>query len=139
LKIDAYYLIEPRSELREHLHRRVDDALADILLEPIVLCNSEGGRTIWTEKDHAMTVKLTFLASLKQYDPPLGTDAGFEHVLGSSLISIDLFDRWWTIRRLMLDDSTKMLWPYLANNLDRVKRTGNTLVDAWLAWVKQHC
>jgi len=133
----AQYLIEPRPELAPWLSGRVDPDLADILLEPVVLVNPEGGRSVWTSIDHALTVKLVYLASLRQYTP-LESDAGFESALGSPRISLELFDRWWTLRLLPGSDNTEGLRQFLARHFNSVKRTGNELVDSWLAWVRDH-
>jgi hypothetical protein len=133
----AQYLIEPRPELPHWLRGRVDPDLADILLEPVVLENPEGGRSIWNTADHALTVKIVYLASLRQYTP-LESDCGFESALGSRRISLELFDRWWTLRLLPGSDRTEGLWPFLVKHLGSVQRTGNELVDSWLEWVRDH-
>src|SRR3954447_22434105 len=108
MRFYAQYLIEPRPELAAWLCGRVEPDLADILLEPAVLVNPEGGRSVWMPQDHALTVKLVYLASLRQYTP-LETDAGFEAALGSTRISVGLFDRWWTLRLLPGSDNTEDL------------------------------
>jgi hypothetical protein len=131
----AFYLIEPRSELEDWLKDRVDPGLAEILLGQTLLSHTEADRSCWAESDHAEAVKLAYLASLREY-ASLETDAGFETVLGAPHISIQLFDRWWTIRRLLLDGSTEELWPFLAQHMESVERTGNGLVDTWLEWVQ---
>jgi hypothetical protein len=133
----AQYLIEPRPELAPWLRTRVDPDVADILLEPVVLVNPEGGRTIWTSADHALTVKLVYLASLRQYTP-LDSDPGFETALGSPRISLGLFDHWWTLRLLPGSHNTESLRQYVAKHLESVERTGNELVDSWLEWVRDH-
>jgi hypothetical protein len=133
----AQYMIEPRPELALWLRRRVEPDLADILLEPVVLVNPEGGRSVWNSADHALTVKIVYLASLRQYTP-LESDTGFEAALGSPRISLDLFDRWWTLRLLPGSDRTESLWPFVVKHLGSVERTGNELVDSWLEWVRDH-
>jgi len=133
----AQYLIEPRPELAAWLCGRVEPDLADILLEPAVLVNPEGGRSVWMPQDHALTVKLVYLASLRQYTP-LETDAGFEAALGSTRISVGLFDRWWTLRLLPGSDNTESLRQFVVKHLGSVERTGNELVDSWLEWVRDH-
>jgi hypothetical protein len=133
----AQYLIEPRTELASWLLGRVDSDLADILLEPVVLMNPEGGRSVWNSADHALTVKIVYLASLCQYTP-LESDAGFESAFGSSRISLELFDRWWTLRLLPGSDRTETLWPFVVKNLGSIEHTGNELVDSWLEWVRDH-
>ena len=102
-----------------------------------MLSNKEGGCTIWREADHTQTVKLLYLARVHEYTP-LTDHATFEAVFGSPRISVNLFDRWWTIRRLMRDDDTASLRPLLKPFLDVVDPTGNALVDQWLEWVREH-
>ena len=136
MRLYAQYLIAPRAELSAWLGGRVDPDLTDILLEPDVLVNPEGGRSVWMPQDHALTVKLVYLASLRQYTP-LESDAGFESALGSPRISVGLFDRWWTLRLLPGSDSTESLLQFVAKHLDSVERTGNELVDSWLEWVRK--
>jgi hypothetical protein len=133
----AQYLIEPRPELRARLSGRVDPDLADILLEPLVLVNPEGGQSIWMPHDHALTVKLVYLASLRQYTP-LESDAEFESALGTSRMSVKLFDRWWLLRLLPGLERTEDLRQFVAKHLDNIERTGNELVDSWLEWVRDH-
>ncbi len=136
MRCNSLYLIEPRTELAQWLDGRVDGDLAEILLEPVMLENPEGGRTVWRGSDHALTVKLVFVASLRQYTP-LDTDAGFEAALGSRRISVELFDRWWTLRLLPGSYRTEDLRQFLVKYLDRIEPTGNELVDDWLKKVHE--
>lgn len=53
-------------------------------------------------------------------------------MFGSPRLSVALFDRWWTIRRLSHDDTARDLLPLLKQFLPAVDRTGNVLVDRWL-------
>ena len=138
MQFEAFYLIDPRPDLPARLAGRVDPDLAELLTEPVVLSHTEGGcHSLWQPEDHALRVKLVFLASLRQYDT-LETDASVEAVFGSSRISAALFDRWWTIRRLEIDDDTERLEPLLVKHLDRVQRTGNEVVDRWLDRTRDH-
>jgi len=52
--------------------------------------------------------KLLFLASLREYDP-INDDAEFAAVFGSAVISAGLFDRWFVVRRLGIDDDLDAL------------------------------
>jgi hypothetical protein len=137
MQFEALYLIEPRPALRDQLRGRVEQQLAELLLEPVVLSNKEGGcHSVWTENDYALTVKLLHLAQVREYTP-LSCEENFEAVFGSPRISVELFDHWWTIRRLLRDDDTESLRPLLKEFLPAVDRTGNELVDRWLEWVRE--
>ena len=132
----ALYLIEPRPALRDHLQGRIEADFAELLLEPVLLSNKEGGcHSAWGDEDHALTVKLIHLAQVREYTP-VSNDKDFERVFGSPRLSVGLFDRWWTIRRLLLDDDTESMRPLLRQVLPIVDRTGNRLVDQWLDWLR---
>ena len=62
---------------------------------------------------------------------------GFDRVFGSPRLSFGLFDRWWTMRRLLRDDDTESMRPVLRQFLPLVDRTGIILVDLWLDWVRE--
>ncbi len=136
----ALYLIEALSGLAASLAARLDDAvLLELLLEPRVLANREGGNTDWTAEDNTEYVKLVFLASLHDYDTTV-TDEGFAAVFGTDVLSVEFFDRWWSIRRLTIDNDTDWYGPQLVGCLRRgkVAAAANTRVAARLAWVQRH-
>src|SRR5438874_1170964 len=105
---DAFYLIEPRPELRQHLRDRTDPDFADILLESILIRNREGGQTVWMPDNYANKIKLLYLARLREYTPLMG-DEDAERLLGSSRVSVWVFDRWWSIRRLEVENDADEL------------------------------
>jgi hypothetical protein len=131
---DAYYLVEPRLELAPQLYGKTDAEFAELLLEPSLIRNVEGGRTIWKNDNHAATVKLLFLARLREYDP-LSADSDAERLLGSSRINVATFDRWWTLRRFVVDESCEDLIAFLRAARAKVDACGDELVAAWLASV----
>jgi hypothetical protein len=138
MQFQALYLIEPRPALRDQLRGRVEDNFAELLLEPVLLSNKEGRcHSAWRDEDHALTIKLIHLAQVREYTP-VSNDKDFERVFGSPRLSEGLFDRWWTIRRLLLDDDTESMRPLLREFLPLVDRTGNELVDQWLDWLSDH-
>ena len=63
-RFDAYYLIEPRPALAEQLRGRTDDDFIDLLMQPVLLRNREGGNTAFVAPQHTLKVKLPFLAGL---------------------------------------------------------------------------
>lgn len=127
----VYYLIEPRSALEPRIDSRVDAALKRVLLQPRLLGNSEAPGTGWSDDDYEAAVKLTFLASLSQYDQTR-SDEDFAHVFGTNKLTPFLFDRWWTLRRIKFDDWLKSYQPVLEGALYRVEKSGNHRVDAWI-------
>jgi hypothetical protein len=135
MRYTAFYLIEARPELSERLATLKDLDLKELLLDPEMLSNEEGGRSAWLGEDHTLTIKLLFLAQVKEYEP-LSSDAVFEEVFGSHRFSAQLFDRWWTIRRLVPTDNAESLHPLLRKFLHLVDRTDNDLVNEWLEWIK---
>lgn len=135
MRYTAFYLIEARSELLERLATLKDPDLEDLLLDPEMLSNEEGGRSAWSDEDRTLTIKLLFLAQVREYEP-LSSDAIFERVFGSPRLSAQLFDRWWTIRRLEQTDHAESLYPLLRQVLHLVDRTDNDLVNEWLESVR---
>lgn len=131
MRVDAYYLIEARPALSERLVGRVKDDFREFLLEPLMLTNGEGGRTAWRDEDHCLTVKLSFLASLKDY-VELSADGSFLELFGAVKLSTSLFDKWWTIRRFEVDDSVEELQPFVKVAAQLMDPTGNSLVDRWI-------
>jgi hypothetical protein len=131
MKYEAFYLIEPRPALAEHLRGRVEPDFADVLLEAQLYRRTEYDRSMWFEPQRLAQAKLLFLASLREYDP-IDDDAGFSAVFGSAAISVELFDRWFLIRRLGVDDDLDSLEGRLRAVIDRVVPPGIPLVDEWL-------
>ncbi len=132
---DAFYLIECRPKLADHLRGRTDDGFAEMLTEPVLIRNREGDRTAWTPEDHATAIKILFLARLREYTP-LVSDEDAARILSSSRISVSLFDRWWVVRRFLVEDDRDGLLTFLRPVLGNVEATGNPLVDNWLTWAR---
>jgi hypothetical protein len=100
---DAMYLIEALPALADRLSQSDDPGLADVLLEPHLYRQREGGNSDWLFADREETAKLLFLAALREY-PPLDESAGFAAVFGEACVSAAVFDRWFRLRRFMVDD-----------------------------------
>ena len=127
----AYYLIEPAPSLYERLNHLKNEDLDGLLLDPEVFSNEEAERSAWSEKERASTIKLLFLAQIKQYEP-LSSDSNFEEIFGSARLSLQLFDQWWTIRRFTVSDNAKSLHPFLNQFIHLVDQTDSPLVNDWL-------
>ena len=124
MQFSAFYLIEARPELSERVPILSDPVLERHLLEPEMISKLEGGRSRWTKEDHTLTIKLLFLAQIKEYTP-LSSDAVFERLFGSHRLSTSLFDRWWTIRRFEVNESAEGLYSELKRFRHLVDLTDN--------------
>ncbi len=127
----VFYLVRPRPALEPRIASRVSPALQRVLLQPVLLGNSEAPGAQWAEEDYAAAVKLTFLAALHQYDETRSDDA-YAHVFGAHRLTPALFDRWWTIERIPFGGWLKNLQPMLHDRLHNVEKSGNALVDLWI-------
>lgn len=128
----GYYAILPRPELAAWLRSRTTLNMIELLTEPTLVSNDEFiGETAWRETENALRVKILFLAGLRDLIP-LQDDAGCNAILGSSVISPALFDRWWTIQ--YFDDvcNVKELMGELTKSTQSVPPTGNQVVDKWI-------
>lgn len=85
----------------------------------------------WRLFDIAVAIKLMYLAQLREYGP-LQSDEGAQTILGSNRVSVDLFDRWWTIRKLEFGGPTEDKQELLGLMLDKIEPTGNGVVDCWV-------
>jgi hypothetical protein len=131
-RVDAFYLIEPRPGLRPHLVGRVDADFASILLDCVLIRNQEGGRTIWTSESHAAKVKLLYVARLREYDP-LIADADAERVLGISRVDTEIFDKWWSMRRFVVEEDAAKIEEFIRLVKNKVDVPQDGLVAHWFA------
>ncbi len=128
-----HYLIEPRPEAAARFRDCGNPDFADILLEPVLISNTEGGKSAWQGEDHALRVKLLYLARIREY-PPCASEEDARKWLGSDRVSGAVFDQWWTIRTPVLEGSDTELAEYLKPMKDKILPTGNSLVDEWVLW-----
>lgn len=83
----AYYLIRPRAALLENSD--LEPEFRELLSEPVIFRNPQGGRTAWMDSDYKLLVKLFFLAELRrQYS---------DSFLCASPHSSDFFDKYWLL------------------------------------------
>jgi hypothetical protein len=54
MHVDVLYIIQGKSELREHVARVVDADFANLLCERVCIHSDEGGRTDWSDGDHTL-------------------------------------------------------------------------------------
>ncbi|MFO0646941.1 MAG: hypothetical protein U0326_11940 [Polyangiales bacterium] len=134
MQVDTFYLIEPRPNLAHHLIGRVETDMAELLLEPVLLQNREGGVSDWDRESQCLRVKITFLSSLRQYEP-IETDEAFAAVFGSAKLSVALFDCWWSIRGFRVDDTVEHMQNWVSRCGRSIEPTGNPVTDRWIGWV----
>jgi hypothetical protein len=140
MRFDYLYLIEPRQALKVQVCEVVEKDLAEIVCEPTLFWNHEGGcRDVWKLEERIAQVKLLFLAGIRDCGP-LTSDEDFERVFGSRTISVALFDKFWTTRPLSgySDEHSDDCVPILHKFLPQVERTGIRQVDSWLDWIAKH-
>ncbi|WP_018604815.1 hypothetical protein [Uliginosibacterium gangwonense] len=131
MRYKAYYIVTAKPELIEQLNGHADRGFAAVLTETVLLENEEGGRTAWGANEHTLQMKLLWLASLREYTP-LSNDEDALALLGSASISTQMFDRWWIMQRLGVEDTASALAEYLPAVAQKIEQTGNILVDEWL-------
>ena len=102
-----------------------------MLSESHLVEHSEGGRTAWLPEDHTVLVKLLWLSDVRG-NPCLESDDAASAVFGDSSISVEAFDRWWTIERLVSTDSTDNMALAVPFQKRNIRATGNDLVDSWM-------
>jgi hypothetical protein len=126
-----YYLIEPRPEAVPHFRDCGDQNFAELLLEPVLISNTEFDRSPWRPEDHALRVKLLYLARIREYSP-CASDEDARKWFGSDRVSGTVFDQWWKIRTPPLEGSDNDLAEFLGPMKEKILSTDNSLVDAWV-------
>jgi hypothetical protein len=82
-------------------------------------------------------VKLLYLARIREYDFLSSADDA-RRILGSDAITIEVFDRWWTLREMPWEEPSEHWEPYLAAVSAHVQPTGNPAVDDMLLPTPNH-
>jgi hypothetical protein len=132
---DALYLVDPLPALAVRLSQSDNAGLADVLLEPRLYRQRDGGNSDWLFADREETAKLLFLASLREYSPLDGTD-GFAAVFGEACVSTAVFDRWFRLRRFMVDLELEALEVRLRDCPLPIVPSERFVVRRWLAGVQ---
>jgi hypothetical protein len=126
----AYFLVEPTSDAQPQFVNALG-GFASVLLETVLLSREFTDRSSWREAELTLAVKLLYLARLREYQP-LSSDADAERALGSAAISAEVFDRWWSIRRIEFEGASEQMQGFLVRVMRNVPATGNATVDEWL-------
>ncbi len=132
----VYYLIEPNVDAFRQFSARIDSEYSGLVLEPWLTSRQYADLSAWHMADIEVAIKLLYLARLREYEF-LNTDAQAIHALGSDAISEAVFDRWWIVRRLYLNEgASEQMEAFLGQMIEKVPATGNALVDEWLQTLK---
>ena len=126
----VFFLIEPKQDAIRTFPLLIPD-LCDVLLKPILTSRNYADRSPWRPDDVELVVKLLYLARSREYTT-LTADQDAERILGSSRVSVSVFDRWWSIRRVEMEESSEELEGYPPPVAKRIEPTGNKLVDEFL-------
>lgn len=132
MRHELYFLIEPTEEARREIPMRADPVLSMILLDYLLTSRAHYDSYLWGEKECELAVKLLHLARMREYDGVSDSESAIR-ILGSDRISADVFDKWWTIRCLWMEEGpSEEMHDYLVALVDSVDPTGNDAVDEWV-------
>jgi hypothetical protein len=129
MRVNVYYLICAKPSLKRRLRRL--DASAESATRSVLVGNPEGGRSLWTARDHATLVKIAFLVERFRREAKSRSDT-FAALFGSSDLTPRLFDKWWTMERYEMATETPHLRVWLRGVRQLIPPTGNRHVDSWL-------
>jgi hypothetical protein len=127
----SYFYIEPTAEAQSIFPELAGAQGAELLLESKLTSRYWADRSPWGFDSVAKAVKLLHVAAMREYDFLSRADDA-QKVLGSDAISIQVFDRWWTLRELDFDEPSEHWECYLEARSEHVAPTGDPLVDQWV-------
>jgi DNA-binding SARP family transcriptional activator len=130
----VYYIIRPLESLRELLLKYKD--IASPFIKGHVWKREEGGYHPGEPEDYMTQVKLIFLANLRftlaGYAEPEFKELS-KAILGEPLYEVGIFDKWWSMERIELDnDFVSILTELSADDLAFLAPTGVKHIDGWL-------
>jgi hypothetical protein len=127
--INGYYIIEPTATLKEKL-TLLDPDLAELISESVFWDYHRVGHVHGNTGDDIAEVKLLFLANLMSEYLSGGS---YQELLGTSCISLEVFDKWWTIKRYLVDESFAEVEKRLDSSVvSCFVKTGIERVDLWI-------
>lgn len=127
MRVRYYYLVTPNSDILS-LTNEMDMVAIETMLKPQLWESDEGGRGDWSTDDYIAKAKIAFLTNLKTEN----SASYFVRRLLSGKISINIFDRFWTIERVELAGNTNE-FSECTLSLDEIEFCGNPVVDEWMA------
>ncbi|KNY26092.1 hypothetical protein [Pseudobacteroides cellulosolvens] len=123
MQYQQYYCIYGNDKLLNN--NSIDKELRDILAEPVMLVNPQGGMTDWKHEDYEISVKIMFLMFLNtEYD---------DSFIKDSPISIEFFDQWWKLKvcsdQIYRDEIFEKADNIIIN---KIQLTGKELPDSFI-------
>jgi hypothetical protein len=88
---------------------------------------------LWDE-DHGLTVKVAFLAQVREYKT-VDSDETFSENIESPRLSVQLFDRWWSIRASWWTKIRGGFRPLIKQLRHLIGPSCNNRVVEWVDWV----
>jgi hypothetical protein len=131
-EIAYYYLIEPTPPLVERVEATLDEDVASVILEWVVVSKRHiAGHGSEADEANLISLKLAFLSLLK-IDRIWDTPTQFEEVFGSAELSPELFDRWWMLTEVEYVPFEE--WDqFVGRAVPFIKQQANPRVAGWLA------
>lgn len=136
MKHTTYFQIEPTAVALVTFPSVPTAEEADMLLQPVLTSRCWSDRSAWRQEAVAMAVKLLYLARVREYEF-LSSSLDAHRVLGSDAITIQVFDRWWTLHEMPWEEPSEHWEAYLATVSDKVEVTGDVAVDDLLRVISQ--
>jgi hypothetical protein len=122
------YVIRAKEALRKAMSAYKSE-LADVLLEPEVITQTEPDRASWSRGDRALQIKILFLAWLRS---EYGDTDEWKGVLGDEVVQVGDFDRYWELEVYTPDDVGWLLRQVEKRNIGMsILPTGSAVVDEW--------
>lgn len=134
-----FYQVQPTSVLTEWLeqHEAHSDVM-NLIAVPQLWVHTVKGQSALDGTDIDLQAKLLYLANLnhlyiRENDAALDVQTILIELLGAAPWTSAVFDRWWTLHRYELEESSEAVIDDLAHqDLAVLAKTGQPGVDAWL-------
>ncbi len=127
--VPYYYLFRPNEHLKEVLTSNAD--LLRLLPKYFLFSRVEGGKAPFVGlSDRVSWAKLLFLTYLIMEFENIPE---FKSFFGELHVSLDEFDRWWTVERFGLEETLEGVEKDIDERLmNRFEKTNMDMVDQWI-------
>lgn len=128
MRYSTFYLITPKSELIA-LTSSFEEGTQSLFTDEQLWENNEGGRSSWSLEGYKAKSKLAFMINM------IGEYAGLpelEVIFPNGKISIELFDKFWSIKRYELQGNTIEVETRSIPK-EAIDFTGLPDVDSWMS------
>lgn len=124
-----YFLIAATDELRTRLAGTAPE-VAELLTVTRLWSSAHAVRSNWSVASRTVAVKVLFLANILQEYLP---DDECRNIFGSLPITKEIFDKWWTVTALQVDEDFEDVAARLDPSLlVKIGKTGVHAVDEWI-------